>query len=233
MSRTADPTTKIALLRAAESVFAEKGLVAAKVEEITRRAGTSKGAFYLHFESKEEAFKHVVEAFLARTSSMLPTPESLPVAETLAGWLDAWLRIDEDMYEFLWANRAIVAILMGCQGEHVYLLEAFNEEIHARTVNWITHWKDQGLFRKDLDAELAATLIGGAHNELCRKMVESQAKPPISDWLENVQSIFGRGFGTPALVKAIDELGNPPVSQPVMQRGNTGAVRRRTKAISR
>ena len=232
MSRTADPTIKIALLRASEAVFAEKGLPAAKVEEITRRAGTSKGAFYLHFASKEEAFKHVVEAFLARCSSMLPEPEALPHAETLAGWLDEWLRIDEDMYEFLWANRAIVAILLGCQGDHVYLLEAFNKEIHARTVGWIAYWKEQGLFRKDLDEQLAATLVGGAHHQLCRTMIESHAKPPIALWLQNVQSIFGRGFGTPSLVKAIDESENAPVSQPV-QRGNSGAVRRRGKAAAR
>jgi AcrR family transcriptional regulator len=233
MSRTADPTIKIALLRAAESVFAEKGLVAAKVEEITRRAGTSKGAFYLHFESKEEAFKHVVEAFLARCSSMLPGPSSIALPETLTGWLETWLEIDEQMYEFLWGNRAIVAILMGCQGDHVYLLDAFKQEIHARTVGWVAHWKAHGVFRKDLDEELAATLVGGAHNELCRKMIECQVKPPISDWLQNVQSIFGRGFGTPSLVKAIDDAGNPPVSQPVLQRGEVVAARRRRKTVSR
>ena len=27
------------------------------------------------------------------------------------------------MYEFLWQNRAIVSILQGCQGSHVYLLD--------------------------------------------------------------------------------------------------------------
>ncbi|MEO8877136.1 MAG: helix-turn-helix domain-containing protein, partial [Polyangiaceae bacterium] len=63
MSRTADPKAKIALLRSAEVVFAERGLTSARIEEITKRAGLSKGAFYLHFESKEVAFRQVVESF--------------------------------------------------------------------------------------------------------------------------------------------------------------------------
>ena len=74
MSRIADPRTKIELLRAAESVFAEHGLAASKVEHITARAGVSKGAFYLHFESKEEAFRQLLESFLAHLSSTLRPP---------------------------------------------------------------------------------------------------------------------------------------------------------------
>src|SRR5882757_8254947 len=70
MSRAADPTVKISLLRSAEEVFAEKGLSAAKVQDITERAGMSKGAFYLHFESKEEAFRQIVESFLARCMTL-------------------------------------------------------------------------------------------------------------------------------------------------------------------
>ena len=78
MSRVADPTTRISLLRAAEEVFAKKGLEAAKVEDIAKRAGCSKGAFYLHFEGKEEAFLQVVESFLARCDGMVAEPADLP-----------------------------------------------------------------------------------------------------------------------------------------------------------
>jgi AcrR family transcriptional regulator len=212
MSRVADPKTKIALLRAAEEVFASKGLEGAKVEDITRRAGTSKGAYYLHFSSKEEAFRHVVESFLARCSGILPPPEAMPGDESEAVWLEAWLRIDREMFEFLWANRAIVAILLRCQGDHVYLLDAFEQEIHARSVAWMAHWKKQGLFRKDVDCELAATVVGGAYHELCRRMIASREKPPVDEWLRGVQAIFARGLGAPRLIQALDGRSDPPVS---------------------
>ena len=69
MPRPADRRAKIELLRAAEAVFVEHGLSAAKVEDITARAGVSKGAFYLHFESKEDCFRQIVEGFVAKLAT--------------------------------------------------------------------------------------------------------------------------------------------------------------------
>ena len=45
---------------AALEVFAEKGFAAAKLDEIARRAGVSKGTLYLYFKDKEELFRAVV-----------------------------------------------------------------------------------------------------------------------------------------------------------------------------
>jgi len=46
-------------------VFAERGFAAARLEEIARRAGVSKGALYLYFETKEELFRAVVDQAIA------------------------------------------------------------------------------------------------------------------------------------------------------------------------
>lgn len=48
------------IVAAALAVFAEKGFAAAKLDEIARRAGVSKGALYLYFETKEDIFRAVV-----------------------------------------------------------------------------------------------------------------------------------------------------------------------------
>jgi AcrR family transcriptional regulator len=53
--------TRQALLQAAATVFARRGLVGASVEEITEEAGFSRGAFYSNFESKEELFLTLIE----------------------------------------------------------------------------------------------------------------------------------------------------------------------------
>jgi AcrR family transcriptional regulator len=47
---------------AALSVFAEKGFAGARIEEIARRAGLSKGAVYLYFPTKEALFRAVVQS---------------------------------------------------------------------------------------------------------------------------------------------------------------------------
>ena len=61
--RKADRPAEI--VEAALAVFAEKGFAAARLDEISRRAGVSKGALYLYFSTKEELFRAVVEQAIA------------------------------------------------------------------------------------------------------------------------------------------------------------------------
>jgi len=74
------------IVQAALEVFAEKGFAAAKLDEIAAKAGISKGALYLYFETKEDIFRAVVreavvpnigmvEAALAQTT--MPFPDVL------------------------------------------------------------------------------------------------------------------------------------------------------------
>src|SRR5580693_286916 len=93
MPRPADRRAKIELLRAAEAVFVEHGLTAAKVEDITARAGVSKGAFYLHFPTKEDCFRQIVEGFLAKLASCLdegPPPMLVGGVSDLPRHLAEW-----------------------------------------------------------------------------------------------------------------------------------------------
>ena len=53
------------ILEAALSVFAENGFAAAKLTEIARRAGVSKAALYLYFETKEDLFRAVARSLVA------------------------------------------------------------------------------------------------------------------------------------------------------------------------
>ena len=48
------------IVAAALAVFAEKGFAGARIEEIARRAGVSKGTVYLYFETKDDLFRAVV-----------------------------------------------------------------------------------------------------------------------------------------------------------------------------
>ena len=48
------------IVAAALEVFAEKGFALAKLDEVARRAGVSKGALYLYFDTKEDLFRAVV-----------------------------------------------------------------------------------------------------------------------------------------------------------------------------
>ncbi len=58
------------LLDAAIEVFAEKGFAAAKLEEVARRAGVSKGTAYLYFPTKEALFKAAIREVVVTRLAM-------------------------------------------------------------------------------------------------------------------------------------------------------------------
>jgi AcrR family transcriptional regulator len=206
MPRVADPKAKITLLRAAEEVFAERGLAAAHVEEIAKRAGLSKGAFYLHFESKETALKQIVESFLARFGTFFAPPGEYPdLPEDPDDLLDFAIERDAQIFAYLWQNRAILRILPTCQGAYDYLIEAFRTEVEARNREWIAHFLKTGLWRADVDPELASAMISGAYNELTLRMVRHESRPPLDAWLRFAQGTFVRAFGSVELIEALEQ----------------------------
>jgi AcrR family transcriptional regulator len=55
------------ILDAALRVFAEKGFAAARMDDVARHAGVTKGTIYLYFPSKEELFKSLVREAIGGT----------------------------------------------------------------------------------------------------------------------------------------------------------------------
>lgn len=55
------------ILDAALKVFAQKGFAAARMDDIAREAGVTKGTIYLYFENKEAVFKSLVRESVGTT----------------------------------------------------------------------------------------------------------------------------------------------------------------------
>jgi AcrR family transcriptional regulator len=67
------------IVAAAVEVFAEKGFAAARLDDIAARAGVSKGALYLYFETKADLFEAVVrEAVAPNIKAVLALLEEHP-----------------------------------------------------------------------------------------------------------------------------------------------------------
>src|SRR6201985_3920728 len=58
--------TRSLLLDAAEEVFAERGFMAASLDDIASAAGYTKGAIYKHFTTKEDLFLAVSDRYWRR-----------------------------------------------------------------------------------------------------------------------------------------------------------------------
>lgn len=205
MSRIADPNAKSSLLRAAEAVFAERGVGGAKIEDIVKKAGVSKGAFYLHFESKEAALKQIIDAWLADCTGHFGPPGEYPLTPSDADtMLDFCIERDVRIYEFIWKTRMTMRVLRTCQGEYDHLFQAFRADMQSRNRAWLEQWQEDGLFRPDVDISLAVALISGAYEELSLNVIRAERRPAIERWLEFAQETFVRAYGTEELISALE-----------------------------
>src|ERR687885_303898 len=68
------------IIEAALQVFGERGLAGARLEDIAKRAGVSKGTIYLYFPNKEELFRSMIRqtviAAIERGERELPADKS-------------------------------------------------------------------------------------------------------------------------------------------------------------
>jgi AcrR family transcriptional regulator len=198
MPRVADHRVKIHLLRAAEAVFAEHGLAAAKVENITARAGVSKGAFYLHFESKEDCWRRIIEGFLARLSTTVDKAErsfehapKAPEQILLLAYAH-----DCEVFEFCWQNRVLLRMLLGGGGgvPYAYLIDEFAEHNRRRGEGWIRTAVEMGLYRSDIDPAVVAALLSGAYDRLARELIKQERRPDIGAWCRQVLALVAYGL---------------------------------------
>jgi AcrR family transcriptional regulator len=121
------------IVQAALEVFAEKGFAAARLDDIARQAGVSKGALYLYFETKEELFRAVVRQSIA---------PNLDVVEAILGQPDlpfpdllrmAFARI----VTVIGASRAgaVAKLVIGESGNFPELARVWHDEVVSRALN--------------------------------------------------------------------------------------------------
>lgn len=83
---------RVAILRAAAAVFAERGYAAASTREIAERAGIGKRMLFYYFESKDDLYEHVLESLLEQVGALHETHRGEPGPEGLREFIGALLR---------------------------------------------------------------------------------------------------------------------------------------------
>ncbi len=63
--------TRRKILEAAAQVFSEKGFYGSVVDDIVKASGTSKGAVYFYFDSKEQIFLSLVDEYAATVAQQI------------------------------------------------------------------------------------------------------------------------------------------------------------------
>jgi AcrR family transcriptional regulator len=229
MPRPADPNAKIDLLRAAEAVFAERGLDDAKVEQITERAGHSKGSFYLHFTSKEDCFRQIIESALARLAACLDEERidqsvRLPPAEHVA----QWRAHDLEMFEFIWTNRRVMRLMFegGGSAQFRYLIDQFADRSRLQAADALRRGVSNGLYRHELDVEVASMVLAGGYDRVARELVRADRKPDLPKLLATLQRVCLTGIASARVAAVIDR----PVKKAASARRQS--ARSRVKSVA-
>lgn len=210
MARPARTDAHEALLAAARAEFSRRGLERARVEDVARRAGISKGAFYLHFRTKEEAFHELLQRFLGALEALAQrrATATARLAETPAGrgasaastarWLELECAFDAELLELLWANRQLPRLLDGAGGHRWSKpVELFRGRLRALATGRVDQLRAAGLLRADLDAELAADLILGGSESRARRLAGLPARPDLVAWARSFTTSLYQGLLAP------------------------------------
>jgi AcrR family transcriptional regulator len=90
------------IMDAARSVFAEKGLSAATVDDITERADIGRGSFYYHFANKEELIREIIGEILGELTEQMETRSKQ--LKDLGPMLDAMINTHIDFFSSRWED---------------------------------------------------------------------------------------------------------------------------------
>ncbi len=151
--------TRRRLLDSALGVFARHGYERATVDEIVREAGFSKGAFYVHFESKDDLFWAMLEERINRTlgSFRAGLDAGAPVAENLQTVLASAFRLDQDV---LWSAVYVEFVAHAARNDKVRVRLAEMYRIwRGFAVEILRVGQEAGLVRKDIDLDLTSSVL--------------------------------------------------------------------------
>jgi AcrR family transcriptional regulator len=200
------------LVQAARVEFVRSGVRGARIEDITAACGLSKGAFYLHFPSKEALFGELVAGFRARTDAVVDARklqlgrfflergaltakdvrlksaryEALLALETAA---------DREMLSTLWDYRDVFGVLVsGCQGTEFSGLvwEIAQREI-SRVVEDFEAVKACGACRTDVPSELFGSMMVGTYLLVAQQMSRMKTRPDLDAWVAALHRLIREG----------------------------------------
>lgn len=212
MARKPDPEARPKLLAAARHAFAEVGVDAARVEDIARAAGLSKGAFYLHFPSKDAAFEELVGSFFAVMQDLtVQRNDACRELEERIGAMSPrdWGTGSERAVAFasleqhhtvralqtMWRHRDVLRVILGqSTGARAEVLDRLVDMARQMLSRQFEVPMAAGVLRDDLDRDLVSELVLGMYLQLARRMTRAATRPDFDRWARTVDALMTEGL---------------------------------------
>lgn len=184
--------TRARLLEAARKVFRERTYPETRVDDITREAGTSHGAFYLYFNNKAEA----LEALAAETSEQLDrlAAEFADIERGEEGYaqLRKWIGEFIDVYE---SNSPVIVALMMARPREVRF-DRLGREMMNSFASRISDTIRKAIAggRHPIKSGVAATALIAMLERLCFYWIVRGAEFNRADVVDTLAAIWHQGI---------------------------------------
>jgi AcrR family transcriptional regulator len=202
---TAAEEKRRVILDAAARVFARKGFHTSRVGDIAEEAGVAHGLLYHYFASKDEVLETIFRehwgALLDRVHAAEETGDD-PVEQLRAianAMFSAWLR-EPDVVRVVIREIARTEEISEHVGQLVRPIGAIRRVIERG--------QSTGVFRGDVDADLAAVVFYGGIDELISGWVLGRIPGEEADVAAAERHVVGV-LGDGLVARGADELGEP------------------------
>lgn len=192
------------IVRTAKDIFARKGFHRTSIEDICTACGIAHGTLYLHFQGKDEIFRHVLIHVMDAIQEMIrPLSSDSPEKDN----------IGDDVFNFIYQknlrilraiekNRNLLRIVFRDAPGHSREVEMMLSQMFKVTIGQIETeqavLRDMGLIR-DVDPRISAQLAVGTMMMVCLNYMLKQEVPDV-EWLaQQVTDLQFYGYGKNSL----------------------------------
>jgi AcrR family transcriptional regulator len=191
-----NPEREQRILNAAEKLIAQYGYDKTTVSDIAEGAGISKGAVYLHFESKETLFDALIKReFWRYAEAYLKRLDADPEGGTIAGIYKNSLYTMQDsplMQALFRQDRRVL-------GDYARRQQALNQFRALSSVQLVTWLQQVGAVRVDIAPRIAAHIMSMLSYALISMddVLPQEQIPPIEEIIEGIALVLGSALTPP------------------------------------
>jgi AcrR family transcriptional regulator len=180
-----DPAAKQSILLSAMDLFASRGVDGVTIRDIAARAGYSNPAMFKHFKTKDDLARSLFDTCYRRLAGTLVTPDA-DLKSAISGALDL-IEASPDSVHFVlenlrrfWRDLPEETRALGLPGAMRRLIERD---------------QDRGRVRREVDAQLAASLVLGLLAQIARMEHFGELPRRPGTLAADVYTLINRGLG--------------------------------------
>ena len=202
-TKTVYSSGELAILEAAESLFAEKGYDAVSMSAIANRSSTSKSNIYHHFKNMSELYLSIMKNAVQDTSELLDALEDAPgtfqqrLADFSAGQLGNILSHQRS------SQLILREALSGATERGREIAKHLVSNVFSRVIAMVQQGQEEREFRQNFDPTLAAFMIVSANmfffqtRPIMQHMPEIQLTGDTATYTDGVMDILFSGLLQP------------------------------------